>query len=694
MLIRYALALLPLFILFTGAPLTVVGAQPDPAAVRRNVMKNPWLRKTDGELFCWHSSGGARQLLTGYKAYRDPAWLAEAVTYMDWRVETGVSNDPDGYPGTIGTFVNVDKKKGKVWTDTVIGDALVATPLLEFVEIVRGDPELRQRWQDKADEYQQLAIRMCWEKWNKRGCYYEDRIGYGSYHTYEKVIDPETETWIERKNDPISDNLNKHYAMGIVCLKLWHLTGEEKYKDRVKSIFSRAKAMWRHYPEQDRVVWNFWMPHGPYDIDGSSPRSWVSVHPNRAGYQAGEVADIVEVYDSGLVFDKEDLQRIIRTNHWMADHNWRSADGSTKAGTLWSALARFDERLRKIHEKRLANPRGAPGRIRLDYYRNVTKKRLGWDRLDVDEGDNIERVDPPLQPGTKISMAMTIPTVVETINNDRIRLACKTLEQGKVSIELLDESRTEILGTLTTEQSGKGGSYHAPLWDGTNPATGEKTFGRYNIRWTINGESRFWPVWVERGEKEESDTATKVLKENETITIGFEEDPGPRWELKGAQISEQRAHGGARSLQLSGGAAFTFGRYENLPVKITMHVYDNGNRHGKKGHNGAAWGVQTAVGDNFVIRKVWRPYLAGDREYSWLNSGENQYFSPHHTHIRRKNGWRKWVFDFSDPESVSITCDGETVPSRALGTKYLPDGAVGIVFLGGAAYVDDIVIER
>ncbi len=28
--------------------------------------------------------------------------------------------------------------------------------------------------------------------------------------------------------------------------------------------------MWRYFRDEDRVVWNFWMPQGPYDIEGKA----------------------------------------------------------------------------------------------------------------------------------------------------------------------------------------------------------------------------------------------------------------------------------------------------------------------------------------------------------------------------------------------------------------------------------------
>ena len=79
--------------------------------------------------------------------------------------------------------------------------------------------------------------------------------------------------------------------------------------------------------------------------------------------------NFVEVYDSGLVFSKVDLERMIRTNLWMStgkkdgSPGFRSADASTDAGTLWSALARFDPEIEKMYLKGLRKNKSASGQI-------------------------------------------------------------------------------------------------------------------------------------------------------------------------------------------------------------------------------------------------------------------------------------------------------------------------------------------
>ncbi|MBN2584011.1 MAG: hypothetical protein JXL80_13180 [Planctomycetes bacterium] len=664
--------------------------EPDPAAYCDQVIRGVRPNAGTGEQFCWYAAYSAETFLDGYEAFGNPKWLEAAEKFFDFYLSK-LQKDPDGYEGWIGDPIS--EKGTELATDAVVGDAVLCAPLVRFAEIVQADSKLKSRFGAKAKRYVDLATRICWDKWNRRDCYYEDAAGWGSYHTYGKLVDVKTNKWVDRPSRTISENLNKHYSVSIVLLRLWRVTGKPEYRERVLKVYGRAKTMWRYYPDEDRIVWNFWMPHGPYDIEGSAPKSWVGVHSSRPGYQAGETADFVEVYDSGLVYEREDLQRMIRTNHWMiAAGKWRSADGTTDAGQLWPALARFDPQIRAVYEKQVGgnSPRD---RIALAYLRNVTDKLGGWKRRYVEDEKKVEVVKVPLDPGRNITMSVIIPNWVETANNDRVRLACQTRAAGSLKIELLDKDGSEVLGTLHEIDVPQGSEYNAPLWDGTNPKTGRKDIGQYTIRWTLAGESRQSPVWVKVG-KRRAKTEAEALEKGQTLTVDFESKLDSRWHLEGAVVSSEQKHGGRKSLKVDTTARLAFGEYDDLPVRITMWVYDSGQKFGKQSTNGPAWGIVTANGDKFCLRQCWRGYLGGDQEYAWVNTGENQWFSPHPSGVRRGNGWVECVFDFTDPAAVKVTGNGQEV--RRLTPKYTPKGAVAIYLLNeqaGPLFVDDIKIE-
>jgi len=676
----------------------ICGESPDPSAYRESVMRNPHLAIDEGEAFCWHASYAAEDFIAAYEAFGDAKWLEEAAVYYDFFL-TKLKKDPDGDEGWIGpTITNTPE----IQEDALVGDAVLCRQLVAFAEIVLKNDALKKRFGDKAQKYVDLSTRIMWDKWNKRGCYHEDAAGWGSYHTHGRSIDAKAGKWLERPGTLMTLPLNKSADAAIVLLRLWRITGKPEYRERVEKIFGRAKMLLQHYPAEDRVVWHYWTPHAPYDMEGRAPRHWVGVHPERPGYQAGEVAMFVEVYDSGLVFDQKDIERIIRTNVWMSKGDgkkpWRSADGSTGAGALWPSLIRFDETLRELYLAGQAKKTDAASLIQQGYFKTVTSKQLGWNRLYVKDPAQVKILKPALQAGKNLSLALAIPNVIETENNERAKLVAQTRAAGTLKIELLDAAGKEVLGTLATVDVPKDAEYNAPRWDGTHPETKKKEHGEYRIRWTLNDEVRVEPVWVKPGTKRPR-SAQAALGAGQEWKVDFESPLDASWHIEGAAPSDEQAHGGKKSLKLIEGqsAVLTFGDDDNLPVRISMWVFDNGTKLGKATATGAAWGVKTADGDKFCLRTCWRAYLGGDVEYAWFNTGQNQWHSPHPSKIERKDGWTEWVFDFSQPAAPKITAAGKPVGN--VNAKYTPSGASAVYLLGGdtkagAVYIDDINVQR
>ena len=689
----YATRIVALMLLATTLCAAEDAPLPTPQAYYKGVMADGGLKREPGEIFCWVSSCYSHEFLHAYEVTgkKDAAWLEQAQVFYDWCLQKGVSDDPDGYPGTIGADESGDNT---IVTDSLVGDAITARPLLEWAELVQADPALQARFGARAKEYIALATRMCWDKWNKRNCYYQDAHGYGSYHMYAFLIDKaDRKKWLPRPSRVMSDNLNKHYEIGLVFLSLYKLTGKTEYRDRVIAIYSRAKAMFRLYPDEDRLVWNFWMPHGPYDLDGTAPKSWVGLNPR--GYQAFETMAFLEVYDAGLVFDRRDIERMVRTNHWMIEHGMKLADGSTNTGVPFFAFAPFDELIRAAVEKeRQKDP------IALAYLKQVQLKRNGYERKDVKDPATVKVSAVPVQPGRKLSLAHPIPDCLEIANNDRISLLAKVLEAGTLNIELLGANGTTVLGNLATlVVDPKNGSFVAPRWDGTNPKTGKKEPGEYLLRYTLNGEVRTWPVTVKMGTARTDASKPAPLAAGGALNYDFEHALDARWSLEGnAAVAEGKAKSGAKALRIGpqSQAALTFGGPDDLPVRVTFSAFDSGVKHGNKGASGQALCVRTAIGDLFAIRQMWRSYLHGDTDVCWVNTGENQWFDTHQAGLGRAPGWNSWSFEFNAGKVV-VERDGkrlELAPAR-----FVPTGAVALVFLGSDVagdpdlWIDDLTVS-
>lgn len=471
---------------------------PDPRDVGASLRDNPNLATADGELFCWHASNRAESLLNGYEVTGDARWLEEAQGYYDFLL-TRLTRDPDGREGWIGRSIwhAPGKRDLSAWrTDAVVGDAILLAPLVRFAEIVKDDPALASRFGAAADRYVEKARKIGWEKWNARGTYYRDASGYGSYRMPDQMIDVQSGRWVRSPVPVQSENLNKHSAMAIVMLRLWRVTGEPMFRDRASEIFSRLKALFRYYPEEDRVVWNFWMPHGSYDLADGKLRSWVGVHPSRPAYQAEEVARMVEAYDSGVVFDDADLRRLIRTNHFMMPATpggkWRSADGSSESGKLWSSLARFDPAIRATWREALTASDKSNDRLDLAYDDAVTAKHLSWTRRLVKHGVAISAFDRAPQPGVALAATVLIPDRLDLAATDsRVSLVTQTKAAGELVIELLEGNGRRVLSELWRQTVPAVATISLPQWDGQLPREGRRAEpGRYLVRWRLNGEIR------------------------------------------------------------------------------------------------------------------------------------------------------------------------------------------------------------
>ena len=650
-----------------------------------------------GEQYAWRAAYYAGLYWKGYEVTKDTRWIDAGIELYDLFLSKN-KKDPDGYYGTFGAGLGDKKTKDfKYHHDTVVGDSIMCMPITKLAEIILNDEALKAKYGEKAQHYVDYAYKMCYEKWNKRGCNYEDAFGYMSYHTYSKRMNPETMEWVDG-GGVISDNLNKHYDMATVLLRLYRIMGKKELKEQAYKIYARAKHMFRYIREEDRIVWNFWMPHGPYDLKGTAPSSWVGVHSSRAGYQSGEVNKFIEAYDTGVVFTKEDLERMITTNVWMSENSWKSADGTSKAGTLWSGFARFDDRIHKMATSKPAKDTKA--KISRQYME--LQRKHGWKRKYVKSDDDLMVYDFDVQDGKHITLAKVIPSTLEVANNDRVRIIAQLRKEAPYKVELLD-AKNKVLGTLHEINFKSGsGNYETFMWDGTNPKTGKKDLATYNVRFTFGNEVRTWPVRVIKGKKQ-AGSDVFVLEEGKSVSTDFESDVDKKiWKIsKDAKVVAGKGVDGSKALEIppSNNAVMMFGQYDDLKVKVTMSIYDDGVKVGRKSGAGGYWGIKQANGNIFAIHRYWRKYFDGDKYYYWLNNGENQWFSGHHTYLNRKKGWRTFVFDLTGDKAV-ITCDGQQLDAKHLNSKFVPvNGGVGLQFSGPGhkmkpIYIDNVTVER
>jgi len=328
----------------------------------KNILSRARSRYCDkemGEQLGWLVSPFLNGFYYGYLATRDPKWVEMLIDWMDSCVRRGIE-EPDGFVGWPKSGMDATES---FYTDSLLGEAMALRPVVLMADEILKNPALKGKFDSQAQAYLRLAERV-FEKWDSRGCWREIPKG-GLWVVPLFGIDPKTGQWTEgyarRNTDGFSnpDNKENHIARWLIAM--YDVTRKPVYRERAEKWFRLMKSRMKTRQDGTYFVWNYWDPAGQWDYkaDGS-PKHWVGVHPN-GGYYGIDVEAIVTAFEHGLVFTKEDIQRLIATNRdfmWnqqvtgakfqridggQPDPRWRNSPG-----VLWTALVPYDETLRRV----------------------------------------------------------------------------------------------------------------------------------------------------------------------------------------------------------------------------------------------------------------------------------------------------------------------------------------------------------
>ena len=172
----------------------------------------------------------------------------------------------------------------RVWCDVHVGDAILLNGMLGFAEAVLADAVLAQKYGEPARKYVDIARRDLFEKWDARGTWGTDGP-YGAYHSWNRYGAPDNfKNWTVRddiRNSNLALPFNKQDNIAAVALKLYRITGEEKFRDRATRTFAYQKS--RLQLIDDHYGWNYGEPYTAADVGlaAGKTRHWVGVHPDR-----------------------------------------------------------------------------------------------------------------------------------------------------------------------------------------------------------------------------------------------------------------------------------------------------------------------------------------------------------------------------------------------------------------------------
>jgi len=317
--------------------------------------------KEMGEELGWLVSPFLNGFYFGYLATRDAKWVELLVDWTDACIARALK-EPDGaigWPksGSGGVLAE------NLYSDSLLGEAMMLSPVVLMAKEIESTAALRARWGTKAKAYVELAHQV-FQKWDSHDCWREVKGG-GVWVVPAFGIDKQTGGWTagygERKKTGFSNPDNKQNHIARWLLAMHKASGKSVYRDRAELWFRVMRSRMHTRAEGKYFVWNYWEPAGPWDykVDGST-QHWVGVHPN-GGYYHIDLEGIVAAFESGLVFSREDIDRLIATNRdfmWNKqvkgarfqridgeppDERWKNGPG-----LLWTPLVPYDQTLRSI----------------------------------------------------------------------------------------------------------------------------------------------------------------------------------------------------------------------------------------------------------------------------------------------------------------------------------------------------------
>jgi hypothetical protein len=343
----------------------------DPALVKdwlarweKNLVGDAQNRACDreiGEEIGWLVSPFLNAFYYGYHATHDVKWVDYLGDWADSWIKRGVK-EPDGFIGWPKTDTWGSPEETYL-IDSLLGEAMGFRPVVLMASEILKTPALKEKYGSRANAWLDVAGKT-FEKWDSRSCWRDVPEG-GLWVVPEFGIDPKTGAWTDgyakRATKGFSNPDNKQNHIARWLLSMHDVTGKTIYRERAEKWFRLMKSRMKTREDGKYFVWNYWEPGGPWDFkpDGS-PRHWVGVHPN-GGYYGIDLGGIVDAFEHGLVFSRDDILRLIATNRdfmWnqqIKDAKFQRIDGGetdprwkNSPGVLWTALVPYDETLRKI----------------------------------------------------------------------------------------------------------------------------------------------------------------------------------------------------------------------------------------------------------------------------------------------------------------------------------------------------------
>jgi len=292
----------------------------------------------------WQASRYIRLPLVAYKLTGDAKHLDSFAARMDALCGC-LTKGPDGFLGWYGLplklFRHPEHPDRRV--DVILTSFEAAGLMAEFIRIIRADPALAARYAKQAERYRSIAEDHLVKKWDARGRF-KDLGDRGAVYITHAGLKPVKAS--------LTQPHNKHSKIIHALVNLYAATGNDAHLVKAIKLGTRFKRCLSL--ADGRYAWHYWDPSGPWDVhpdDRGKWKHWIGAE-HTGGYYGLTLSQAVFLYEHGLVFDRTDIDRFVKTqttvcwNGDAASPRWARVDGRRSGRPyLCSALAPFDERI-------------------------------------------------------------------------------------------------------------------------------------------------------------------------------------------------------------------------------------------------------------------------------------------------------------------------------------------------------------
>lgn len=297
---------------------------------------------------CWVTFQYLSMPLAAYEITGDQKYLdmfVECFNTLKAKMEKGTDGYLGWYGKPLGTFAPKDNPGFS--TDVIITSFRCVKILCTFIELIDTDPRMAEAYAAQRREYLTLMNDHLAKKWIARGCYV-DLGKTGAIFRTAKGLAP--------KKADLTQPHNKHSLIIDALLPLYRITGNDEYMRMAVKLGTRYK---RSLVLKDgHYEWHYWDPAGKWDVNPENAeewKHWIGVE-HKGGYYSSSLSQAVLLFQHGLVFDRTDLDRFLKTQLEMSWNGnveapkWARCDGTTsekymQGAYMCTALAPYSEKI-------------------------------------------------------------------------------------------------------------------------------------------------------------------------------------------------------------------------------------------------------------------------------------------------------------------------------------------------------------